>query len=243
MTKLDFSQPDDETLSEELPEGWVRAQLGAVVWPSKNRIEPSQQPNAPYLGLEHIESHSMKVLGHGRASDVKSTKAVFDAGDVLYGKLRPYLNKVCVPDFAGVCSTDFLVFDQKPWLDSRFLLWSLLRREVVEYANHHSTGVELPRISYAALASLDFWLPPTDRTESDRSKDRAVDGSRQRSAGATLPSPSDPQTLSPSCASGGVFGQADRGLETQAFPSNGCRRSASCRSSQRETEGTQPKTP
>jgi type I restriction enzyme S subunit len=166
MTTLDFSQSDDETLADELPEGWVRSQLGAVAWPSKNKIEPSQQPDAPYLGLEHIESHTTKVLGHGRASDVKSTKAVFHAGDVLYGKLRPYLNKVCVPDFAGVCSTDFLVFDQKPWLDSRFLLWSLLRREVVEYANHHSTGVELPRISYDALASLDFWLPPL--TEQNR---------------------------------------------------------------------------
>ena len=160
MTKIDFSQPDDPTLADQLPEGWVRAQLGAVVWPSKSKIEPSQQPDAPYLGLEHIESQTTKVLGHGLASDVKSTKAVFNAGDVLYGKLRPYLNKVCIPDFAGVCSTDFLVFDQKPWLDSRFLLWSLLRREVVEYANHHSTGVELPRITYDALASLDFSLPP-----------------------------------------------------------------------------------
>jgi type I restriction enzyme S subunit len=143
-----------------LPEGWLCTQFGNVVWPSKNKIEPHQKPEARYLGLEHIEAYTSKILGGGRASEVKSTKSVFKAGDVLYGKLRPYLNKVAAPDFDGVCSTDFIVFDQKICLNNRFLLWFLLQREVVEYANHNSTGVELPRISYGKLASLDFLLPP-----------------------------------------------------------------------------------
>jgi len=156
-------KPTDCTQNEEgngLPEGWLRTQFGNVVWPSKNKMEPDKQPEARYLGLEHIEAHTGKILGVGRASEVKSTKSVFRAGDVLYGKLRPYLNKVAAPDFGGVCSTDFIVFDQKIWLNNRLLLWFLLQREVVEYANHNSTGVELPRISYEKLAALDFLLPP-----------------------------------------------------------------------------------
>jgi type I restriction enzyme S subunit len=173
MTTAGSMPLKDEMVDNELPQGWQRTQLGEVVWPSKEKVEPDEHPEAPYLGLEHIESCTSKVLGQGRASDVKSTKAVFRGGDVLYGKLRPYLSKVCVPDFSGVCSTDLLVFDEKPWLKNKFLLWFLLRREVVEYANHHSTGVELPRISYDALASLDFLLPPL--TEQNRIVGRVED--------------------------------------------------------------------
>ena len=158
MKAADCIQNNEE--GNGLPEGWLRTQFGNVVWPSKNKIEPDQRPEARYLGLEHIEAHTSKILGGGRASEVKSTKSVFRAADVLYGKLRPYLNKVAAPGFDGVCSTDFIVFDKKKWLNNRFLLWFLLQREVVEYANHNSTGVELPRISYAKLASLDFLLPP-----------------------------------------------------------------------------------
>ena len=89
----------------ELPEGWKEVRLGSVVRPSSEKTEPSDAENAPYLSLEHIEAHTRRIVSHGNASDVKSTKAVFRAGDVLYGKLRPYLNKVCVPDFNGICST------------------------------------------------------------------------------------------------------------------------------------------
>lgn len=143
-----------------LPEGWAAARLGEVVQPSKDKIEPREWPDAPYLSLEHIESRSGRVIGHGSARDVKSTKAVFRSGDVLYGKLRPYLNKVAIPDFDGVCSTDFLVFRRTASLDNRFLMSFLLRQEVVDFANHHSTGVQLPRVNFGTLGELDFPLPP-----------------------------------------------------------------------------------
>ena len=91
---------------------------------------------------------------------MNSTKAVFRAGDVLYGKLRPYLNKVVVPDFDGICSTDILVFRKQPWLDSRFLKYFLSTPPVVEFANHNSTGVQLPRIGFDTLGMLELPLPP-----------------------------------------------------------------------------------
>ena len=132
----------------QLPEGWVLAKLGEITAPSSEKVEPSEQPNAPYLSLEHIEAGTGRILAYGRGSDVHSTKAVFRAGDVLYGKLRPYLNKVCIPEFDGICSTDLLVFPRRGSLDNRLLKWFLSQRHVVEYANHHSAGVQLPRISF-----------------------------------------------------------------------------------------------
>ena len=101
----------------ELPDGWELSTLAASSALVKAKVDPAQSPDVPYIGLEHVEAHTMRLLGHGAASDVKSTKTRFSAGDVLYGKLRPYLNKVTRPDFDGICSTDFLVFTESPDLD------------------------------------------------------------------------------------------------------------------------------
>jgi type I restriction enzyme S subunit len=147
-------------MSDDLPEGWAVANLGEITAPSSEKVEPREQPNARYLSLEHIEGDTNRILGYGSGSDVNSTKAVFRAGSVLYGKLRPYLNKVCIPDFEGICSTDILVFPKRTGVDNRFLMRFLSQRHVVEYANHHSAGVQLPRISFEKLAELDFPLPP-----------------------------------------------------------------------------------
>src|SRR5438445_3087587 len=132
----------------ELPEGWGSVSLGELVSPSKEKVEPAKRPDSPYLSLEHIESGTAKVVGQGKGADVTSTKAVFRGGDLLYGKLRPYLNKVCIPDFDGICSTDILVFPKSPFIDNRFLLGFLMQSDVVEFANHNSNGIQLPRISF-----------------------------------------------------------------------------------------------
>ena len=146
--------------ADELPEGWTLATLADLISPSSEKVEPEDRTDSPYLSLEHIEAHSNRIIGQGTGADVKSTKAVFRSGDVLYGKLRPYLNKVAIPDFEGICSTDILVFRCVSYLDNRFLLRFLSRQEVVNFANHHSSGVQLPRISFKELGALEVPLPP-----------------------------------------------------------------------------------
>ncbi len=81
-----------------LPTGWKVSTLADVVTPIKDKVDPLAVPETPYVGLEHIESHTMRLLGHGKSTEVRSTKTRFSSGDVLYGKLRPYLNKVTLPD-------------------------------------------------------------------------------------------------------------------------------------------------
>jgi type I restriction enzyme S subunit len=143
-----------------LPEGWACAKLEGVAAPSKRKIEPYKCANSQYLSLGHIDSQTGCIIGFGRGADVESTKAVFHAGDVLYGKLRPYLNKVCIPDFDGICSTDILVFPKSPYIESQFLMRFLMQPSVVEYANHNSNGIQLPRIAFDKLGELPFPLPP-----------------------------------------------------------------------------------
>lgn len=144
----------------EVPEGWAFVSLDDVISPSKEKIEPLNNPDLKYVGLEHIESNKCRIIGNGLAGDVKSTKTVFHRGDLLYGKLRPYLNKVCVPDFEGVCSTDILVFNKNPYLDNHYLMWLLSTPDFVDYANNNSSGVQLPRINFQKLSKYPVPLPP-----------------------------------------------------------------------------------
>jgi len=146
--------------SNGLPQGWLLVPLRQVVTPSKEKIEPQDVSDSPYIGLEHIEAHTTRVNGHGHARDVRSTKVVFKQGDVLYGKLRPYLAKVCVAPFAGVASTDVLVFPRSAHLSSHYIAWFLSQPRTADFASHRSTGTQLPRVSFHALGELPFPLPP-----------------------------------------------------------------------------------
>jgi len=144
----------------EIHEGWSTVRLGDLTRPSSEKIEPGVAGRAAYLSLEHIESGTNRILAHGLASETRSTKAVFRAGDILYGKLRPYLNKVAVPEFDGVCSTDVLVFPRSGAFESKYLMWCLSRPEVVRLADHRSAGTQMPRASWTDLAELSIPLPP-----------------------------------------------------------------------------------
>jgi len=150
---------------DDLPEGWECKKLGEIISPSKEKIEPTADSTLPYIGLEHIESNTSKIIGQAIASDAKSTKTVFHSGDVLYGKLRPYLNKVAIPDFDGVCSTDILVFKQNQIIDSRYLMRYLTTGDVVGYANRKSKGISLPRVSFENLSEILIPLPPLDEQQ------------------------------------------------------------------------------
>ncbi len=135
-------------------------QFGDLADPSKVRIDPAKAGASKYIGLEHIESGTGKLIGHGIASDVRSTKSIFHKGDLLYGKLRPYLNKVCVPAFDGVCSTDILVFPRSEFASSKYFFFRMLAEDFVRFANLNVSGVQHPRVDFKKLATFPIPLPP-----------------------------------------------------------------------------------
>ena len=92
-----------------LPEGWIAIALGELSAPTRPRRDPKAFAMLPYVGMEHVESHTRRLLGTMEASQMKSTAFHFQPGDVLYGRLRPYLNKVHCADFEGLCSSEFIV--------------------------------------------------------------------------------------------------------------------------------------
>ena len=135
-------------------------ELGKVTTVSTEKINPTAHSKTPYIGLEHINRDLGTINGQGTASEIRSTKSVFRKGDLLYGKLRPYLNKVWVAQFDGVCSTDILVYPQNESVDNEFLKYRFMTSDFVRYASENSNGVNLPRVNAKALARFPIWLPP-----------------------------------------------------------------------------------
>ncbi len=145
--------------ANELPKGWVRTTLGDVTAPARISIQPNKSTTLPYIGMEHIESETMRLIGTSPASELKSNAVRFFPGDVLYGRLRPYLNKVFRPDFEGLCSSEFIVFRESSNLNSRYLQYFLNSWSFKEFASHLVEG-DRPRVDWGQLNVFDFLLPP-----------------------------------------------------------------------------------
>jgi len=142
-------------------EQWDVAGLSDVCSLRKETIEPEIAKNQMYVGLEHIVSGDLKINTWGQSSDVKSTKNVFCKGDILYGKLRPYLDKVAIAHGNGICSTDILVFSvfQNKTIDD-YLGNFMHTKPFLEYAIVTMTGVNHPRTSWSKLKRFKIPLPP-----------------------------------------------------------------------------------
>jgi type I restriction enzyme, S subunit len=116
----------------------------------------------PYVGLEHIE----KDTGHF-SKDFKrdsetllASKFKFSSSHVLYGKLRPYLNKVALPSFEGVCTTEILpILSNFKLLDRRYLWLIFLSPKFVAWASKSVSGANLPRLDPKELAQYQIPLP------------------------------------------------------------------------------------
>lgn len=153
----DFSILSD---NDDLPMGWVETTLGAITKPSDKKVEPTDLIEIPYIGLEHIEKDTGKLLRCGESEEVKSTKSRFQKGDLLYGKLRPYLNKVYHAEFDGICSTDIIVFPKNQYISNKFLNFRFLSRDFVGYANQNVNGTQHPRVSFQSLSEFPLQIPP-----------------------------------------------------------------------------------
>ena len=143
-------------------QGWEIRLLGEVVKPTRPRIKPSEKPDLPFIGMEHVEAHTMKLLGTVPAGTMKSSAVHFQSGDVLYGRLRPYLNKVYRPNFEGLCSAEFIVFPKTEGVDSRYLQYFMNSSTFVSFASHLNTG-DRPRVDFDQLALYEFPLAPFDQ--------------------------------------------------------------------------------
>jgi type I restriction enzyme S subunit len=144
---------------EVLPQSWVQTTISEIANVVRLRAHPQDHPQLPYIGLEHLEAHTMRLLRTVSSSEMRSNAEHFWPDDVLYGRLRPYLNKVFRPDFEGLCSAEFIVFRRSSYLDSKYLQYFLNSWDFVTFATHLNTG-DRPRVDFEQIAEYPFPLPP-----------------------------------------------------------------------------------
>ncbi|KLN64489.1 restriction endonuclease subunit S [Vibrio sp. VPAP30] len=135
----------------ELPKGWVSTDLGSVVDYGKTFKADLDTTSGEtwVLELEDIEKDSSKLLKRCsfEQRQPKSSKNSFDKGDVLYGKLRPYLNKMLIAPEEGICTTEIVPLKTNSELfENRFLFYWLKGRQFGDYVNAVSYGVNMPRL-------------------------------------------------------------------------------------------------
>ena len=148
-----------------LPDGWRWVKLSAASEQDRKTVEPNSRLAAglPYLSLEHVESNTGRILREpaDRIEDEgRSATFAFDSRHVLYGKLRPYLNKVALPGFTGRCTTEIIPLLPNDGVHREFLCWLLRRPQTVEAAMQGKTGSRMPRADMDELMKLEIPLPP-----------------------------------------------------------------------------------
>ena len=109
--------------------------------------------------MEHIEAETGRLLGSTISDKQASIKATFGPGDVLFGKLRPYLWKFFAPDFEGVCSTEIWVLQPKGDVLSSSFLHGLVQSVDFMTEAEKSAGSKMPRADWKIVSDYRFKLP------------------------------------------------------------------------------------
>jgi len=159
-----FSGELDVTVESAYP----TEEIGKLVRESRDTIDPQEHPDTQfsYLGLENVESLTGDLVSFEPrlGSTIKSRSKVFGPGHVLYGRLRPYLNKVYLARGEvdeGICSGEFFVLvpdeDRIRPIVLRYLLASAF---VVDHLARFQSGAALPRVSLRDLLQMHVPVPP-----------------------------------------------------------------------------------
>jgi hypothetical protein len=115
----------------------------------------------PYLGLEHIESWTGRKV-EGEISNSEGLASSFVVGDVLFGRLRPYLAKVHLAQQDGLISSEALVIRSKDELDAEFLKYYMLSRDFINIVDSSTYGSKMPRASWDFIGNLPVLLPDVE---------------------------------------------------------------------------------
>lgn len=165
VRKKAASQIDASEMPFDLPESWVRSSLGEVAsygLPEKVDSNKAISANTWVLDLEDIEKETSRLVGRVLSSSrpFQSSKTRFNKGDVLFGKLRPYLNKVLVADTDGVCTTEIIPVRGFGGIAPEYIRLVLKSPLTMKRIDRLMYGMKMPRLGTDDALRLNFPLPP-----------------------------------------------------------------------------------
>ena len=149
----------------EIPRHWTvrRLKFSMSTQVSKLRTKPD---DAVYVGLEHVESWTGRLLLGTQPETIDSTVSSFAAGDVLFGKLRPYLAKAARPNFDGVCTGELLALKPALGCFQDYLMYCLLNAPYIQFLDSLTYGSKMPRVNASQVGRSPFPLPPASEQQS-----------------------------------------------------------------------------
>jgi type I restriction enzyme S subunit len=161
FVRLRFPGHEHTDVVDGVPEGWGRKVLGDLCQEIRELVLPEElDANTPYIGLEHMPRRSISLNEWGTAEQVTSSKHSFLAGDILFGKIRPYFHKIGVAFVDGVASSDAIVI--RP-VEEKFYGMVLLTLSSDEFiavtAQAMKEGSKMPRADWKQMKAYAVALP------------------------------------------------------------------------------------
>jgi len=138
--------------------------LSELIEPRSEQVMPDPKVELNYVGLEHIESSKFTLEEFGSSKEVRSSKFKFYPNNILYGKLRPYLDKAVLINDEGICSTDIYVFQVKNRVNPKYLLSLIHSKRFRDFVNSTTAGMNLPRTSWRKMKDFCFLVPHRNGT-------------------------------------------------------------------------------
>ena len=168
FVRLRFPGHEHTPITHGLPQGWERKPLNAICPDLREAANPADlESGTPYIGLEHMPRRSITLLEWGTAEDVTSTKLRYLAGDILFGKIRPYFHKVGFALTDGVTSSDAIVLRPSEPLYYIFSLLTVSSQWFVNIASKTAKeGSKMPRADWNLMETHMLAIPPHSLLES-----------------------------------------------------------------------------
>ena len=161
FTHLRFPGHEHVKLKDGVPEGWERKVLGDICLEVRETVSPSAlEANTHYIGLEHIPRRSITLCEWGQAEQVTSSKHRFRAGEILFGKIRPYFHKVGIALTDGVASSDAIIIRPvNPQILALVLMTTSSDGFVAATAQQMKEGSKMPRADWKQMQQYPVPLP------------------------------------------------------------------------------------
>ncbi|WP_080641604.1 restriction endonuclease subunit S [Vibrio owensii] len=144
-----------------IPATWRYDSVRSLVSIKSPKYDPKVETDSfPCIELEHLSQGSGEILGTVNSLNLASTKNCFTKGEVLFGKLRPYLKKFAQPSFQGVCSSEIWVMKtiNEEKLHNNFLYFFVQHERFINETNK-SCGTKMPRADWKVVSELQLPVP------------------------------------------------------------------------------------
>jgi len=162
FVRLRFPGQEHTPIVDGVPQGWERKTLGDLCREVRDMVLPEAlEPDTPYIGLEHIPRRSISLSDWGTVEEVTSSKCRFKAGEIIFGKIRPYFHKVGVAFVDGVTSSDAIVVRPLDESLHGLVLMTMSSDEFVAVTSQQmKEGSKMPRADWKQMKAFSVQVPP-----------------------------------------------------------------------------------